>query len=309
MRAQLSMEVCIDSMSAAMIAVANGEIFAPPRAIMPLVDRTGFFVVMPGSAPNLRVYGAKMVSLHPSNPAHGRPAVQGFVALFDYETGAPLALVDGSEITALRTAAASALATRALANSEARTLGLLGCGVQAASHLEAVAVVRPITDVYVWGRSQEKAEGFAARHDGPKAKIHVARTAKEAAACDVVCVVTGASEPVIRGEWVHAGCHVNLVGAHQPTTREADTELIARARVFVDSLEGALREAGDLLIPIREGAVERAHIAGEIGSVLLGVTPGRCSEEEITVYKSLGLVAQDLVAAYRVYSLVAGSSR
>jgi alanine dehydrogenase len=203
----------------------------------------------------------------------------------------------------LRTGAASGLATRLLARADAHTLGLLGYSVQADAHLEAVCAVRDIREVRVWGRSPERAQQFVDRHaNTTRARLLVAATAREAAACDVVCAVTGAREPVIRGEWVQPGAHVNLVGAHAPDAREADTALIARARVYVDSNAGAWSEAGDLLIPLAEGAIDRTHVAGEIGALLLGRIAGRTRADEITVYKSLGSVAQDLVAAHLVYT-------
>jgi ornithine cyclodeaminase/alanine dehydrogenase-like protein (mu-crystallin family) len=255
---------------------------------------------MPGSVAEPLVYGAKIVSLHPKNPAAGRPAIQGFVALFDHHTGTPFALVDGAEVTRLRTAAVSALATRLLARAGARTLGIFGCGVQASAHLEGISLVRDIQEVVIWGRSYEKARAFAERHERTGSRLRAVRSPEEAAGCDVICVVTGSPEPVIQGKWVRPGAHVNLVGAHAPTTREADTALITRSRLYVDSLESAFSEAGDILIPLKEGAVDRAHVIGEIGAVLLGQVAGRRSPEEVTVYKSLGLVAQDLIAAHAV---------
>lgn len=299
-RARLSMSQCIEAMAIAMTAVSRNAIAAPARTIMPLVDGSAYLAVMPGSVAEPLVYGAKIVSLHPKNPAAGRPAIQGFVALFDHHSGSPFALVDGAEVTRLRTAAVSALATRLLARASARTLGIFGCGVQATSHLEAICLVRDIQEVVVWGRSYEKAQAFAERHERAGSTLQAARSPEEAAACDVICVVTGAPEPVIHGEWVRPGAHVNLVGAHAPTTREADTALVASSRLYVDSLESAFSEAGDILIPLQEGAVGRAHVIGEIGAVLLGKVAGRRSSEEVTLYKSLGLVTQDLIAAHAV---------
>lgn len=305
-RARLPMRDCIEAMVTAMIAVTKGTIAAPPRIIMPLIDQSGYFAVMPGSAAEPLVYGAKVVSLHPANLAAGRPVVQGFVVLFDHATGAPLAFIDGAEITTLRTAAASGLATRLLARKEAQTLGILGYSVQASAHLEAICAVRDIAEVRVWGRSQERARDFVVKHAATtSATIVAVGSVEEAAACDIICAVTGAHEPVIRGAWIRPGSHVNLVGAHTPKTRESDTALIARSRVFVDSLESAFTEAGDLLIPIAEGAIDRTHVVGEIGALLLGQIDGRTSKDEITTYKSLGLVAQDLVAAHAVYLRVA----
>jgi ornithine cyclodeaminase len=301
-RALLRMSDCIEAMAKAAIATTEGTIAVPPRIIMPLIDKSGYFAIMPGSAADPLVYGAKVVSLHPDNPAEGRPAVQGFVVLFDHKRGVPLALIDGAEITALRTGAASGLATRELARRDAQTLGLIGYGVQASAHLDAICAVREIAEVRIWGRSIQKAQAFAAQHaSATRAPVIAVPTVKEAAECDVVCVVTSAREPVVFGNWLKPGTHVNLVGAHSPTTREADTALIARSRVYVDSLESAFREAGDLLIPIAEGAIERSHVIAELGELLLGRVPGRTNGDQITLYKSLGHVSQDLVAAHAVY--------
>lgn len=305
-RELMTMADCIDAMAEAMAAASSGRIATPPRIIMPLIDKTGYFGVMPGSSAEPRVYGAKIVSLHPGNPARGLPAIQGFVALFDHDTGRPVALVDGAEITGMRTAAASGLATRLLARPDASTAGIFGTGVQAATHLEAMLAVRPIRSVLVWGRTRSKVEAFA-RAQAERHEVPVrAAAAEEAAACDVVCTVTGAPEPVVRGAWVADGAHVNLVGAHSPTTREADTALVARARVYVDSMESTLNEGGDLLIPMREGAIGRDHIVGEIGQLVLGRIEGRRSPREVTLYNSLGVVGQDLVAAHLVYRRARG---
>jgi ornithine cyclodeaminase/alanine dehydrogenase-like protein (mu-crystallin family) len=302
------MAECIDAMAQAMISVSGRAASMPPRTVMPLIDHSGYFAVMPGSLGEPLVYGAKVVSLHPANPAAGRPAIQGFVALFDHETGRPLALVDGAEITALRTAAASGLATRLLSRSDSSTLGLLGYGVQAGAHLEAICAVRDIAEVRVWGRSLERARAFVERHS---ARLHPNIVAvaepQTAASCDIVCAVTGSAEPIILGEWLQPGAHVNLVGAHSPQTREADTALVKRGRVYVDALVSAFSEAGDILIPIEEGAIAPSHVVGEIGALLLGRVEGRTTSAQITVYKSLGVVAQDLVAAHAVWVACAGS--
>jgi ornithine cyclodeaminase len=302
-RAALPMTVCIDAMATAMRGVSDGSIDVPLRTVLPLADGSGSFLAMPGASIASGVYGAKLVSLHPGNPAQGRPAVQGSVLLFDHATGAPIALLDGAEITALRTAAASGLATRELARRDASSLGILGCGVQADTHLDAVRSVRDIREVRVWGRNPASARQFAQRHECALngATIVAVGSAAEAAACDVVCAVTGARTPVIEDGWIRPGAHVNLVGAHTATTREADSALIARSRVYVDSRRSAQSEAGDLLIPLAEGVIGPDHLVGEIGEVLLGRVAGRRDEREITVYKSLGLVAQDLIAAQRAF--------
>lgn len=296
----LTMDDCIDAMDRAMRSLARDDVAVPPRLIMPLIDDTGLLFVMPGSSRT--IYGAKVIGLRPDNPRRGRPTIQGFVALFDPETGTPLAIVDGGTITGMRTAAASGLATRELARPDAKSHGVFGTGVQAASHIDAVAAVRDIDEVVVWGRSKEKAQALAqAEAERTGLSIRAAEDPKEAAACDVVSTVTGASGPILEGAWLTPGAHVNLVGAHSPTTREADSAAITRAGVFVETLEAALREAGDILIPIEEGVFSKEAIRGTIGEVLLGLCPGRTEPNQITLYKSLGNTAQDLFAANAIF--------
>jgi ornithine cyclodeaminase len=303
-RRLLPMHHCIGVMDRAMRAASNGAVQAPDRIIAPLDDGLSYFISMPGCLESPPIFGAKLVSLHPLNPAAGRPAVQGFVALFDGATGSPAALIDGAEITRLRTAAASALATRELARADAVTHGILGAGVQAASHLEAIACVRSIERVRVWARDPARARNFAERQAAATGlAIEAVADPAAAAACDIVSVATNASEPVLRGAWLQPGAHVNLVGAHEPGHREADSEAVLRAAVYVDSRAGALREAGDLLIPIAEGRIEPTHILGELGEVLEGRAPGRRDAAQVTLYKSLGMVAQDLFAAAQVLDM------
>ena len=295
-RRLLPMSRCIDVIADAMQAASAGTVTVPPRITMPLADHGGYLFVMPGSASERPVYGAKVISQHPDNPGKGLPAIQGFVALFDYETGCPTAIIDGAEITAIRTAAASALATRHLARPDARTHGVLGTGVQARAHIEAIAAVAAIDEVMIWGRSADKAQGIAAELD-----IRCCSDPAEVAACDIVSTVTGSDEPVIYASWVRAGAHINLVGAHTPTTREADSDLMAAGSIFVDLIESAFNESGDILIPIGEGRFDRSHIRGEIGQVVAGEIAGRSSSDEVSIYVSLGITAQDLYAAHAVY--------
>ncbi len=301
-RASLPMSTCIEVMAKAMMGVSAGAVSIPPRIIMPLVDGSAYFGVMPGSLSSPLIYGAKIVSLHPANAAAGRPSINGLVALFDHHTGLPVAVLDGGEITTLRTGAASGLATRLLARTGSTTLGLFGAGVQASAHLEAICAVRPIEEVRVWSRNWQSASDFVAHHRSRfKCGLLSVREPRDAAACDIVCTVTSASEPIIFGDWLRPGAHVNLVGAHSPKTRESDTSLVKHARLYVDSRKSALSEAGDILIPISEGAIDSSHVVGEIGAVLTNQVAGRTTEEQITVYKSVGVVAQDLAAAHAVY--------
>ena len=255
--------------------------------------------LMPGEIPS--GFGAKLISLFPENPGRGLPAIQGCIVLFDRTTGTPAALIDGASVTAIRTAAASGAATRALARKDASVLAILGYGVQAGTHLEAMRCVRPVREVRVWGPSIEKARRFARQHHAEGSAVEAVAAAREAiAGADIVCAVTGATEPIIEGRWLAPGCHLNLVGAHTPATREADGETMRRARVFTEITSAALQESGDLLLAIEEGMMSKADICGEIGEVFDGRLEGRRNDEEITLYVSLGNTAQDLAAAHFV---------
>jgi ornithine cyclodeaminase len=298
----LPMRVCIDVMADAMRAASSGTVSVPPRSMTSLIDHSGHMFLMPASALQPPVYGAKIIGHHLGNPAKGLPSVQGYVALFDHETGAPLAIIEGSAITALRTAAASALATRELARPDACSHGVMGTGVQAAAHIDAIACVRNIDRVLVWGRDASKARSFAAdQARGSGLSVHATGDPAEIAGCDVVTTATGASEPVLFGDSLRDGAHVNLVGAHTPEEREADTVVMTRAKIYVDLLQSAMDEAGDILIPISEQAITADAIVGEIGQLVAGDIPGRTADADITLYKSLGISAQDLFAAARVY--------
>ena len=296
-RRVLRMDACIDLMADTQAAISRGEITPPLRSFVPVAGGKGGMGIMPGDAPS--AFGAKIVSLFAGNPARGRPMIQGCILLFDRETGAPAALVEGASVTAIRTAAASGAATRALAREGASVLALVGYGVQAETHLEAMRRVRPVREVRVWGPSMEKAGRFAARHSSDDVALTAVETAREAVSgADLVCAVSAAGEPVIQGRWLAEGCHVNLVGSHSPTTREADGEAVGRARVFTEITDFAMKEAGDILLAIEEGLLAEDDLAGELGAVIDGVIEGRRNEDEITVYKSLGNVAQDLAAAH-----------
>lgn len=302
-RQVLTMDRCIEALQDAMIAVSDQRISMPPRIVAPLADGSGFMADMPGSALEPPVFGTKVVSLLPVNPSKGRPAIQGFVALFDHETGTPIALVEGAEVTSIRTAGASGLATKLLAREDARTHGILGTGVLARTHTLAILATRPdLEETQIWGRDLQKAEALAAglvRETGHK--VRATASVEEAAACDIVSTVTGATSPILAGAWVQPGAHVNLVGAHKADEREADSALITRGAIYVDSLESAMREAGEILIPMDEGVFKKDDIIGEVGALAAGSIKGRQGREDITVYKSLGVVAQDLFAAWAAF--------
>jgi alanine dehydrogenase len=301
-RSLLPMTECIEVMSRAMIAASSGTIAVPPRMNCPLDDDSGHFLLMPGSSAQLGSYGAKLISLQPGNADRGLPVIQGFVALFEHHTGTPVAIIEGAELTAIRTAAASALATKLLARADAGSCGILGCGVQAVTHIDAMTAVRPLREVVVWGRDPERTRDFAASQ-AARTGLVVRATADpaEAGACDIVCTVTAATAPVLRGEWVQPGAHVNLVGAHSLSAREADSELVARAAVYVDLMESCRNEGGDIMIPVAEGLIDESHVCGEIGQLLQGDIAGREGPSQVTLYNSLGMTAQDLFAARYVY--------
>ena len=306
----LEMPACIDLMATTQAAISRGEIEPTLRSSLPIAEVAGRFLVMPGVLPQAGVFGAKLATLYPENRARGLPTVQGHIALFDEGAGAPLAVVDAGSVTAIRTAAASGAATRLLARWDASTLALLGCGEQAQTHLEAMLAVRPVRQVRVWGRDFDKAGAFAARQsDRVGVPVVAAADAREVVAgADLVCTVTGSHTPILEGGWLAAGAHLNLVGAHSPTTREVDGTAMGRARVFTEITEFALAEAGDLLLAIGDGLFSASDIVGEIGDAIDGKIPGRLSEDDITIYKNLGNTAQDLAAAHYVYSQVKGQS-
>jgi ornithine cyclodeaminase/alanine dehydrogenase-like protein (mu-crystallin family) len=283
---------CIALMRAAMIALSQGRTGQLLRQILDLPEGRAFGV-MPGAMLDDGVFGAKLVSVYPDNFARGGPSHQGVVALFDAATGAPTAMLDAGAITAIRTAAASAAATDALARPDARHLALLGYGEQARRHLEAIRCVRPIERVTVWGRDFAKARAF----EGAVA----CQTVEEAVAgADIVCSVSAAAEPILRSEWVADGVHVNAVGSSRAGPREIDDALVARARLFADHEAGVRAQGAEYLHALAAGAIGPDHLLGEIGEVFAGTLPGRIGEGDVTIYKSLGSIVQDLAAARHI---------
>jgi ornithine cyclodeaminase len=293
-RRLLPMDECIDVMAEALASLAREELHNPLR-----------FVVRPPGVPTLMglmpahrsepapLYSLKTVVIAPANAALGLDLHQGFVALFDGDTGETRAIMNAGGITAVRTAAVSGVATRLLAREEVRTLAILGAGIQAKAHLEAMRAVREFDRVLVWSRTP----GRALELDG----VEEAASAEEAVRdADVVVTATSAPEPVLEHRWLKEGVHVNAAGSSIPTTRELDTATMVAASLFVDRRESTLNEAGDYLFPMREGAIGPEHIRAELGEILIGAAPGRTSDSELTVFKSLGLAVEDLAAAEHV---------
>src|SRR5436305_4600014 len=304
--ALLPMEECIEVIDEALRILARGEAVQPLRTMYWMPDRHGILAMMPGMLGSLSmgsIAGAKVLTVVPENHLHGLESHQGVVVLFEQERGRPLAILDAASVTAIRTAAASGVATRALARRDAGDLAILGSGVQARTHLDAMRAVRPLRRVRVWSRRPESARRFATEEtERTGLPVEVAPTGREAVAgADLICTVTAATEPVLLGEWISPGAHVNAVGACTPKARELDAAAVARSRLFTDRRESLLAEAGDFLLAREEGAVADDPILGEIGEVLEGKVPSRRSEDEITLFKSLGIAVEDLAAGMHVY--------
>jgi alanine dehydrogenase len=300
----LPMAECIAVMSDALRALARGEAVQPLRPLLRLPDQSGILGMMPGYLSSPNALGIKVITVFQKNHGTAFDSHQGVILLFEVEHGSVVAIVDASTVTAIRTAAVSGVATAALARADASDLCIMGSGVQAETHLEAMLLVRRIDRVRVWSRNPEKARAFARaaseRHQIDVEPMPAARDAVVGA--DIICTVTSSREPVLEGAWIASGAHVNAVGSSVPSARELDSAAVQRARVFTDRRESALNEAGDLLIPLSEGRFHESHIVAELGDVLEGSHAGRESAEEITLFKSLGLAIEDVAAAHRIYS-------
>jgi ornithine cyclodeaminase len=286
-----------------MIAFSRGKTRQLLRSIIPLADGR-MFGVMPGAMGARAPFGAKLISVFPENFAKGIQSHQGLVIVFDPENGAPVCVVHAGEITAIRTAAASAVATDALARKNASRMAILGYGEQAATHARAISKVRKLQSIKIWGRSPERARTLAEQLQTELAiPVSSAGHVQEAVAeADIICTVTSASEPILKGAWVRAGTHVNLVGSSHAGPVEVDNDLVVHSRFIADSREGVLAQGAEFLRAKAAGLIGDDHIVAEIGQVLAGEIEGRRSPEEITVYKSLGHVVQDLSTAWALYS-------
>jgi len=300
-RALLPMAACIELMRATMIAVSEGRALIPPRTVTP-VSSGGKLGAMPGYLAEPECFGVKLLSLFPDNPAAGLSSHLGLVLLFEPKHGLPVAMLDAAELTAIRTAAVSGLATQLLAGADAGDLAILGSGEQARSHLEAMLAVRPLRRVRVWSRTAAHAESFAIEQGAlHRLGIEVAASAEAAVAgADLICTVTGSPEPILLGDWIAPGAHLNVVGASRMATAEIDTAAVARSRFFVDFRQSAALEAGEWRRALDAGAVTADHLLGEIGEVAKGTVAGRLSAGDITLFKSLGVAAEDLASAHFV---------
>jgi ornithine cyclodeaminase len=307
----LPMQDCIGLMEEALAALGRGTVLNPLRSILRPPQARGLMGLMPAYRGGAgAAFGLKAVCVFPDNPALGRDAHQGAVLLFSAETGELQALMNASAITAIRTAAVSAVATRHLANPGAGDLAIVGAGVQARWHLEAMAAVRTLRRVRVTSRNGEHARRLAVENQARvPVPIEVVPTVEEAVRdADLVVTATAAREPIVRGSWISPGAHLNVVGASVATAREVDAATVARAALFVDRRESTLNEAGDYLLAVKEAGIGPDHIRAELGDVLIGQARGRASAQEITMFKSVGLAVEDLAAARYLYEKATGSS-
>jgi ornithine cyclodeaminase len=301
--ALLPMDECMTVMADALATLSRGDAILPLRPMLHLPRERGILAMMPGYLGAPEALGVKVISVFPGNHGTEYDSHQGVVLLFETEHGTPVAVLDATSITAIRTAAVSGVATGLLARSGASDLCILGSGVQARTHLQAMLHARRIARVRIWSRDIEHARRFASdaseRHGIAIEVIGDVQHAVEGA--DIICTVTSSREPVLRGEWLTPGAHVNAVGASLKSARELDSAAVARSSLFVDRRESTLNEAGDFLIPRSEGLFGDDHIQAEIGDILLGRHPGRTSDTQVTLFKSLGLAIEDVAAAHLVY--------
>ena len=299
----LPMAECMDAVAAALAGLADGKALLPLRSILWLPERIGGLGLMPAALLPERVVGLKAITFFPGNEGTELDTHQGAVLLFESERGRLLAVMDATSITAIRTAAASGVATRLLAREDAGDLAILGSGTQARTHLEAMKVARTLRRVRVASKDMDRARSFAARESGKHGiAIEPVASAREAVAgADIICTVTSSREPILLGEWISPGAHINAVGSSVPSARELDTAAVVRSRLYVDRRESALNEAGDFLIPKKEGVLSDDHILGEIGELLTGRGRGRESADEITLFKSLGIAVEDVASARLIY--------
>ena len=295
----LPMADLISAMESAIARFSAREVLQPMRTVLMVGPAKAYYGLMPAYIPEPASMGAKLVTVYGSNAAKNLPSHLATIVLFDPETGSLIGLMDGRYITEARTAAVSAVSVQKLAKKDAATLAIVGSGVQAQSHLEAFSIIRNLKDVRIWSPKAASREKFAKDSSAhSKAPVRATATAEEAVrGADLIVLVTSSPTPVINDAWVSPGAHVVCVGACRPDQREMDPTLVARARLYCDSRAAALVESGDIVQGIKEGLFGPDHVRGELGEVVLGKAPGRASDSDITIFKSLGMAVEDVVAA------------
>lgn len=302
----LPMEKCIALMEEAFKALVHGKALQPLRSVMWLPEKTGALGMMPAYTADKKMMGIKVISVFPGNREFGYSSHQGVVLLFESTHGQLLSIVDADEITAIRTAAVSGLATKLLARDVASTLAILGSGTQAQQHVEAMLCVRKINSIKIWSRDYSNAEELAGQISNKHniSAIAVKDTRDAIIDADIICTTTASPTPLVSGEWIKKGAHINAVGSCAPHTREFDTVAIFNSKLYTDKYESLYNEAGDFIIPGKEGAINDDHVKGELGEVLMGIKRGREADDEITLFKSLGLAIEDIYAANYVYKTI-----
>lgn len=300
----LTMKDAIDVVEQSFRDLAEGNADMPLRPTIRVSQPPGLINVMPAYLGKMRALGMKLVSSYLENPVKfGIPTVQATILYCDSESGQLLAIMDGGYITAVRTGAASGVATKYLARPNSRIIGLLGSGIQAETQLQAVCAVREIKRAQVFSPTPAHRKSFAERMSGKLGIeiIPVDHPAEAVKGCDIVIAASSAKTPIVSGDWLSPGTHINAIGSHAANTRELDESTIKRSKVVVDSMEAALREGGDILIPIADGVIGQDHIYGELGELVIGRKPGRTTNDEITLFKSHGLAIEDVSTAKLVY--------
>jgi ornithine cyclodeaminase len=301
----LTIDACIDLMAETLADLARGIFHQPLRMVVRPPNAKGLLGLMPAHrASDPALYGLKAICVFPDNPKISKDAHQGSVMLFDGDTGELLSLMNASPITAIRTAAVSAVATRLLAREDASQIAIIGAGVEARSHLAALSRVRAITRTRVTSRTRQSADKFveemSGRFDFPIEAVDTAEEALDDA--DIIVTVTNSHDPVVKRDWISPGVHINAIGTHSAASREIDGATMGAARLFVDRRESAINEAGDYVLALKEGFITPDSIAGEIGELLIGAKQGRQSSDEITIFKSLGLAVEDLACARYLFA-------
>ena len=299
----IDIDELIDALAQAHVQYSTGKTVMPVRLVVPLPQIQGRITSMPGFLTEDKALGMKVVTYFQDNPKNNLPAILATIMLFSAETGKIIATMDGSYITAIRTACASAMATKALANPQNGVLGILGASVQARTHIQALIRVRKVEKIKLYSPSGASAAAVKKEMESQvKCAIDVANSAEEAVrGADLVVTATTAKEPILKSAWLKPGVHINAVGSHRPDLREIDGATLARAKIIVDSRDAIMAECGDILLALKEKSIAENAIHAEIGEVLAKVKPGRTDQDEITLYKSVGIAIQDVAAANLVY--------
>ncbi len=297
----LPMKKAIEIMKKAYVQITKNKAVIPPRIHLDIPESKGDALIMPIYMPDTERIGLKCITLFDNNPSIGLPLIHALVVVFDSTNGRPLALMDGSHLTAIRTGAGSGAATDLLARKNAKIAAIFGAGAQGRTQLEAITTVRTIEKAFIFDTDKERAQTFQKEmSDKLSIEIEIAKNAFDLQQADIISTATSSQKPVFDDENLKAGVHINAIGSYKPHVRELPTETVTKAKVVVDHYESCLTEAGDILIPIQEGAINKEHIYAELGEIILQEKPGRTSDTDITVFKSVGNAIQDLMTANQI---------